>query len=476
MSSVVPHFESLEQQSALQERSGDAILRRLVLVGAVTCGLLATSQAEALAARQQEPIIKLGQVPEGAHIVLGGADDGAVKNNYLERRESVIAAGTELGMRKWRMIVYPNEFLNDRSLNQDPAGIKMYEDGVNAILAAGMEPHLTLACNQKQWQSAEQFADYTVEVMKYFGDRVSSYSICNEPNYQHNEAGGLLPLKGKTVEQSYRLFDQAAYTALKAEAKTQDRAVQVLSFELGAGLKGIDFIKNVLAYCPDVKRIDCSFQTDGIAVHLYQFTSSPRKPSPKGGLEIGSLSSFENIVTQAYLDGNLKLPDGTPEGLRPLTHVTEFGYMRDARGRHAKYNLSERTRRIFARRALAEVCKDPYVASFYWYQMVKSPDFWPGTWETGLLDENMQPTSEYRALQRYIESRPDCFRSTSTPAKVQYPNGSEKDRQQKAAKNRVQSAKTRAVLQRSDTANRQSQARRARRSRNHVVQARAARY
>ncbi len=98
-----------------------------------------------------------------------------------------------LGLRAYRFsIAWPRVQPTGRSAWNE-AGFDFYDRLIDALLAAGIEPHATLyhwdlpaklQDDFKGWQSREivpLFADYAAEVARRFGDRLASIATLNEP-------------------------------------------------------------------------------------------------------------------------------------------------------------------------------------------------------------------------------------------------------------------------------------------------------
>ena len=120
-----------------------------------------------------------------------GGDDGAVATDHYHRYRDDVALMTDLGLDAYRFSTsWARVRPDDGPTN--PLGIDFYSRLVDELLAAGIEPFLTLyhwdlpqALQEKGgWtnrDTAYRFADYAVAVHEALGDRVRQWSTLNEP-------------------------------------------------------------------------------------------------------------------------------------------------------------------------------------------------------------------------------------------------------------------------------------------------------
>lgn len=125
------------------------------------------------------------------HILNG--DTGAVADDHYHRYQEDIQLMRELGVNAYRFsIAWPRILPTGRG-EVNPRGLDFYDRLVDALLAAGIEPCVTLyhwdlpQALQDQlggWSSRETasaFADYADVVSRHLGDRVRSWMTLNEP-------------------------------------------------------------------------------------------------------------------------------------------------------------------------------------------------------------------------------------------------------------------------------------------------------
>jgi len=119
-------------------------------------------------------------------------DTGDVACDHYHRWPEDVELMKRLGLKAYRFsIAWPRIYPQGRgALNQ--AGIDFYSRLVDALLAAGIEPYLTLyhwdlpqvLDDQGGWlarDTAYAFADYAETMVKHLGDRVRYWSTFNEP-------------------------------------------------------------------------------------------------------------------------------------------------------------------------------------------------------------------------------------------------------------------------------------------------------
>ncbi len=121
-----------------------------------------------------------------------GADTGDVACDHYRRMPDDVALMQRLGLNAYRFSVAWSRVLPDGRGRINPAGLGFYERLVDALLAAGIQPMLTLhhwdwpaaLDDRGGWlnpDSAGWFADYAEVVARALGDRVKSWATFNEP-------------------------------------------------------------------------------------------------------------------------------------------------------------------------------------------------------------------------------------------------------------------------------------------------------
>ncbi|HTT59771.1 MAG TPA: GH1 family beta-glucosidase [Acidimicrobiales bacterium] len=119
-------------------------------------------------------------------------DNGDVACDHYHRRDDDIALMRDLGLGAYRFSIRWPRILPEGTGEVNPAGLDFYDRLVDQLLAANIEPFVTLyhwdlpATLQRRggWSNpdvAEWFADYVAVVVKRLGDRVSHWITLNEP-------------------------------------------------------------------------------------------------------------------------------------------------------------------------------------------------------------------------------------------------------------------------------------------------------
>ncbi|HEU5024661.1 MAG TPA: GH1 family beta-glucosidase [Spirillospora sp.] len=121
-----------------------------------------------------------------------GGDTGDVACDHYHRWREDVALMAALGLGAYRFSVAWPRVLPDGAGPVNPAGLAFYDRLVDALLEAGIEPHLTLyhwdlpqaLQDRGGWPSrdtAGRFAEYASVVAGALGDRVASWATLNEP-------------------------------------------------------------------------------------------------------------------------------------------------------------------------------------------------------------------------------------------------------------------------------------------------------
>jgi len=124
--------------------------------------------------------------------IAANKETGDVAIDHYHRYKSDIAMMKELGIKSYRFsISWPRIFpAGTGELNQK--GIKFYNNLVDELIAAGIEPVICLyhwdyplaLMRREGWRSRESvkwFADYAIVCFQAFGDRVKTWLTMNEP-------------------------------------------------------------------------------------------------------------------------------------------------------------------------------------------------------------------------------------------------------------------------------------------------------
>ncbi|MEU4717654.1 family 1 glycosylhydrolase, partial [Micromonospora purpureochromogenes] len=119
-------------------------------------------------------------------------DTGAVACDHYHRWPQDVALMRQLGVGAYRFSVAWPRVRPDGVGRVNPAGLDFYDRLVDAVLAAGIRPVVTLyhwdlpqaLQDRGGWperSTAEAFADYAAVVAARLGDRVSDWCTVNEP-------------------------------------------------------------------------------------------------------------------------------------------------------------------------------------------------------------------------------------------------------------------------------------------------------
>jgi beta-glucosidase len=119
-------------------------------------------------------------------------DTGDVACDHYRRMPEDVALMASLGLQAYRFSVAWSRVLPDGRGRVNPAGLGFYERLVDQLLAAGIQPLLTLhhwdwpaaLDDRGGWlnpDSAHWFADYAQAMARALGDRVTSWATFNEP-------------------------------------------------------------------------------------------------------------------------------------------------------------------------------------------------------------------------------------------------------------------------------------------------------
>jgi beta-glucosidase len=119
-------------------------------------------------------------------------DTGDVACDHYHRFAEDVALMAELGLDAYRFSVAWPRIQPDGGPHVNPAGLDFYDRLVDALVAAGIEPVLTLyhwdlpqaLQDRGGWtvrETADRFADYAAVVAGRLGDRVRRWTTLNEP-------------------------------------------------------------------------------------------------------------------------------------------------------------------------------------------------------------------------------------------------------------------------------------------------------
>jgi beta-glucosidase len=119
-------------------------------------------------------------------------DTGNIACDHFHRYPEDIAIMQQIGLKAYRFSVSWTRIFPDGAGMVNPAGLDFYDRLVDALLAANIEPYLTLhhwdypqaLYEQGGWVNRENlpvFADYAAVMVKRLGDRVRKWATFNEP-------------------------------------------------------------------------------------------------------------------------------------------------------------------------------------------------------------------------------------------------------------------------------------------------------
>ena len=310
-----------------------------------------------------------------------------------------------------------------------------YPGAVNAIIAAGMRPYLSIGAHAPRWAtngsgrpgtgrpSAKEFGLFAQAVGRQFPN-VHIWSMWNEPNLY----SWLSPQRTRGVPQSpsiYRKLYLAGHAGLSATGHGGDR---ILLGELmprgGTSSKKIRplvFLRELVCLdsnyrqyrgraarargCGKVGRIP----TSGLAYHPYTLRGGPAIHDGPGDAAIGELSRVTKVLDALGRRG--KLPRKLP------LWITEFGYQTSP----PDPIFGVRLKRAAAFMDTSEFIafRDPRIASYSQYTLKDEPPRSDGrpfsrwsTWQSGLRFGNGRPKPY--VYGRVPPARSSCARSART--------------------------------------------------------------
>jgi hypothetical protein len=319
---------------------------------------------------------------------------------HLVSREKGYAAARKLAVRAVRI----NVIWKWVAPSADPAtwDWSYYDAAVDAALAHGVQPQLTLTGPAPAWATGDRqpgvvrpdpkaFGSFVSAAATRYAGRVQRYSIWNEPNWPswlqpHKHAASL-----------YRRLYQVAYRALRAA----DPAAKVLIGELApmgrpeAATPPLRFLRSLV--CRDRRlhaRHHCApLVADGFAIHPYALRWSPDYRGPgRDDVTIGSLPRLTGILRGLARRHALS----TPSGGAPSLYLTEFAY-------HANSpRIPEAERVGFTLRSFAIAAQNRHVRQIVWYQLAAPPFSPVRQWDTALLKHGGKPRPTFVALAQWL--------------------------------------------------------------------------
>lgn len=117
-------------------------------------------------------------------------DNGDVADDHYHHWKEDVALMKQLGYKAYRFSLSWPRILPDGTGKVNPAGIRFYNELIDALLEAGIQPLITLyhwdlpAALTGGWENRETayaFEDFTRTAVRAFGDRVKQWVTINEP-------------------------------------------------------------------------------------------------------------------------------------------------------------------------------------------------------------------------------------------------------------------------------------------------------
>jgi hypothetical protein len=349
------------------------------------------------------------------HLELGGEDDRVIMNDNEEEAHKILSMARDMGFSRWRMMIHPDKL--------EKLGMGPHERAVDRIVKHGMQPNVVITCEGKEW-TKESFYKYVSSITNQLRDKVHVYAICNEPNYP----GWLIVMADKTPAETYAQLFVTGQNAIKKRDKGaivefgefSSKPLKVTIKKDGVNTrKGITMTMFMHDTIKAVNKIvGGPAPIDRIAVHPYQLTSSPFRPSPVSGEQgMGSMGDIEDAIDEEYEAGSIR----TPNGGRPLTEVTESGYHAPTRGEDEDPDLPDRMklryiqeplRSRYYRRLINIGCNDKKMAVLYSYDFDTPSVLWPGWWNSPFLDLEDKILPPAVIVQKFGRNHPKCIKQS----------------------------------------------------------------
>jgi hypothetical protein len=185
---------------------------------------------------------------------------------------------------------------------------------VDGAIANGLKPYLTITADPG-WSSAEsripsaaKFKTVCGEAAATFSGRVYDYAVWNEPNLTH--VGNLSPSDYLNL-----------YKACREGIKSVSASANVYFGEFSTAASGWGGM-NACEYFRATTPVNANLVTEGVAIHPYQFSSSPKTKTGTECNGIGRLGDWEIESTGAKTANALKSASGSSA---PIV-ISEFGY------------------------------------------------------------------------------------------------------------------------------------------------------
>ena len=231
-------------------------------------------------------------------------DTGDVACDHVHRFRDDVALMAELGLKSYRFSIGWPRVQPGGSGPANPAGLDFYQRLVEELLAAGIEPWVTLyhwdlpqeledAGGWPARDTAARFADYAALVHGALGDRVRNWTTLNEPWCS-------------------AFLGYASGVHAPGRQNSADALGATHHLLLGHGLAA-----------QAIRAADAEAKV-GITLNLYAL--SPADPGSAGDLE--ALRRIDGLANRLYLDPVLR-GAYPPDVVRDLAEITDFSFVRD---------------------------------------------------------------------------------------------------------------------------------------------------
>lgn len=274
---------------------------------------------------------------------VANGDTGEVACDHYHRYLDDIKIMQEIGVKSYRLsLAWPRLFPYGDNRRED-RGFAFYDNLINALIAAGIEPLVTLYHwdlpqpleDKGGWadrQILEAFEFYATEVAKHFGDRVKRFSPINEPWVVSWLGYGIgVHAPGRTSRKD--AFAAAHHTVMAHAIAT--RAMKKVRPELliGPVLNQANFPMDdptnpTLIHANDVMDaqqnrwwIDAFYKGTYPEILLKHFGDEINPVVQPGDLELASTTHNDFIGINYYFDNRMGLPGNDGEKFYDMSNV-----------------------------------------------------------------------------------------------------------------------------------------------------------
>ncbi len=340
-------------------------------------------------------------------------DDMAVVYGYNSRevalQQFVEMGGTNVRINFEHKRGRSKKVLKDTSVESSRPDLHFYESAVQAVLAHGLEPQMTLVWHQQT--SPQHFAVWAANVAQHFGEDVQRYSITNEPDLLLEPHGKCDP-KGQRrfVRQFPRLMVKRGRT-FRAKVLTKKRTMnlQVACLRYWRGRMYTPIVNEaaraIHGVAPDAEVLagETSAQPGidwfmrgvrprrlrgiiGWAHHPFQLHDLTPHKEPPGTWGMGNLRKLKRVIPL------------------PL-YFTEYAYPTpnsrfDKRAFGRRLTWGQVSKALVASWKIARRSGARQMLQYQWF---RKPKWRKDPWETAILDDDDGSTTPaYRALKDLI--------------------------------------------------------------------------